>query len=104
MSIDVVENRIATLQSQLAALAAGQTPSVGAASADAASTLAFSDVLDAQNGDLSSLLDQVGGGVSTSGSSTRIELLPSASSMGHHMKPLAQSPLRFNVPRPAAAM
>ena len=68
MSIDLVESRIATLQSQLAALATGQTPSVGAAPADAATTLAFADVLDAQNGDLSSLLDQVGGGVSTSGS------------------------------------
>jgi peptidoglycan DL-endopeptidase CwlO len=76
MSIDVVESRVATLQSQLAALSAGQTPSVGAAPADAASTLAFSDVLDAQNGaqggDLSSLLDQVGGGISTSASSSDI--------------------------------
>ena len=42
-------------------------------------------------------------GVSTSGSSTRIELLPSASSIGHHMNPLAQSPLRFNVPSPVSA-
>ncbi len=39
-------------------------------------------------------------GVSTSGSSTRIELLPSASSIGHHMNPTAQSPLRSRVPSP----
>ena len=32
-----------------------------------------------------------------------MELLPSASSIGHHMNPLAQSPLRFNVPSPVSA-
>jgi hypothetical protein len=37
-------------------------------------------------------------GVSTSGSSTRIELLASASSIGHHMNPDLQLPLWFSTP------
>jgi cell wall-associated NlpC family hydrolase len=66
MSIDVVQSRIAALQSQLAALSSGQPPTIGSAPADASSALAFSDVLGAQNGDLSTMLDQVGGGDLTS--------------------------------------
>src|SRR6478672_6445607 len=56
--IDVVESRISALQETISALANGAPPA-------SSSAAAFSSVLSAQSADLSTTMDQAGGGIDT---------------------------------------